>query len=46
MPLIKSMAGKNVSKNIKTELAAGKKPAQAAAIAYSVQREAKKKDRK
>lgn len=46
MPLIKSMAGKNVAKNIKTELAAGKKPSQAAAIAYSVQREAKKKARK
>lgn len=44
MPLLKSMAGKNVAKNIKTEMAAGKKPAQAAAIAYSVQREAKKKE--
>lgn len=46
MPLIKSMAGKNVAKNIKTELAAGKPQKQAVAIALNVQREAKKKARK
>lgn len=46
MPLIKSMAGKNVAKNIKTELAAGKPQRQAVAIALNVQREAKKKARK
>jgi hypothetical protein len=41
MPLIKSTSKKAVGKNIATEIRAGKKPAQAAAIAYSVQREAK-----
>jgi hypothetical protein len=42
MPLIKSTSKKAVGKNIATEIRAGRKPAQAAAIAYSVQREAKK----
>jgi hypothetical protein len=43
MPLIKSASKKTVGKNIATEIRAGKDPKQAAAIAYSVQREAKKK---
>jgi hypothetical protein len=43
MPLIKSTSKKAIGKNIATEIRSGKKPAQAAAIAYSVQREAKKK---
>jgi hypothetical protein len=43
MPLIKSTSKKAVGKNIATEIRAGKKPAQAAAIAYSVQRDAMKK---
>lgn len=43
MPLIKSLAGKAVSRNIKTELAAGKPQNQAVAIALNVQREAKKR---
>lgn len=46
MPLIKSTSKKAIGKNIATEIRAGKKPKQAAAIAYSVQREAKKKKRK
>jgi hypothetical protein len=44
MPLIKSPSKKAIGKNIATEIRAGKDPKQAAAIAYSVQREAKKKD--
>lgn len=43
MPLIKSASDKARSKNIGKEIAAGRSPAQAAAIAYSVQREAKAK---
>ena len=43
MPLIKSTSKKAIGKNIATEIRAGKPPKQAAAIAYSVQREAKKK---
>ena len=43
MPLVKSSSKKALGKNIATEIRSGKKPAQAAAIAYSVQREAKKK---
>lgn len=42
MPLIKSKSKKAIGKNIATEIKAGKPPKQAAAIAYSVQREAKK----
>jgi hypothetical protein len=42
MPLIKSKSKEALSKNIATEIRAGKPPKQAAAIAYSVQREAKK----
>ena len=43
MPLIKSSSNQARGKNIATEIRAGKDPKQAAAIAYSVQREAKKK---
>ena len=42
MPLIKSTSDKARSENIKKEIEAGKKPAQAEAIAYSEQREAEK----
>ena len=42
MPLIKSKSKEALSKNIATEIRSGKPPKQAAAIAYSVQREAKK----
>ena len=43
MPLVKSASPAAFRKNIAAEVKAGKKPAQAAAIAYSVQREAAKK---
>jgi len=43
MPLIKSSSDKARSKNIAAEIKAGKNPKVAAAIGYSVQREAKKK---
>lgn len=43
MPLVKSASKKAFKKNIKAEINSGKKQDQAAAIAYSVQREAKKK---
>lgn len=43
MPLKKSSSNKARSQNIATEIRAGKKPAQAEAIAYSVQRKAKAK---
>lgn len=46
MPLSKGSSEKSVEKNIKTEIAAGKKPDQAVAIAKSVQREAEKKGKK
>lgn len=46
MPLIKSTSKKAIGKNIATEIKAGRPPKQAAAIAYSVQREAKKKSPK
>lgn len=42
MPLIKRKSKEAFSKNIATEIRAGKPPKQAAAIAYSVQRSAKK----
>ena len=42
MPLIKSPSKKAREKNIEIEIAAGKKPKQAVAIGYSVQKEAKK----
>ena len=40
MPLVKSPSKAAFRKNISAEVKAGKKPAQAAAIAYSVQRKA------
>lgn len=40
MPLTKSSSNKARSKNIATEVKAGRKPAQAAAIAYNIQRKA------
>lgn len=43
MPLIKKPTEKAREKNIAAEIKAGKPPKQAVAIAYSVQREAKKK---
>lgn len=43
MPLTKSASKKAFSKNVKAEIAAGKPPKQAVAIAYSVKREAGKK---
>lgn len=43
MPLKKNKSNKVRSENIGMEIKAGKKPAQAEAIAYSVQRQAKKK---
>ncbi len=41
MPLIKSSSKQAFKKNIGKEIAAGKKPSQAVAIAYSVKRKAK-----
>ena len=43
MPLIKSPSKKARQKNIAKEIASGKDPKQAVAIAYSVQRKAKRK---
>jgi hypothetical protein len=40
MPLVKSKSKKAFKENLGKEIAAGKPPAQAAAIAYSVQRKA------
>ena len=42
MPLKKSTTPEAFRKNVKAEIASGKKPAQAVAIAYSVKREAAK----
>jgi hypothetical protein len=42
MPLVKSASKNAFRKNIKAEMASGKPPAQAAAIAYSVKRQAEK----
>jgi hypothetical protein len=39
MPLIQGSSGNALHENIATEVKAGKEPKQAAAIAYSVQRE-------
>lgn len=44
MPIIKSSSNKARSENIKTEIEAGKPPAQAAAIGYATQRAAKGQD--
>ena len=46
MPLKKSASKKARQENIKREIEAGKPPAQAVAIGYSVQRAAKKKGKK
>jgi hypothetical protein len=46
MPLIKSASAKAFKKNLGKEIGAGKPPAQAAAIAYSVQRKAEGKPAK
>ena len=43
MPLSKGASDKAREKNIRTEIKAGKKPAQAAAIAYAEQERAKAK---
>jgi hypothetical protein len=43
MPLKEGYSEKTISKNIGTEIGAGKAPKQAAAIAYSKARESKKK---
>lgn len=43
MPLVKSPSKKAFSKNVSTEMKSGKPQKQAVAIAYSVQREAKKR---
>lgn len=46
MPLEKSKSKKAFSKNIKTEMKAGKPQKQSVAIAYSEAKEAKKRDKK
>lgn len=46
MPLVKSSSKNAFRKNVKAEIAAGKPPKQAVAIAYSVKREAAKKGKK
>ena len=46
MPLKKGVSDKTRESNIKKEIAAGKPPKQAVAIAYSMQREAKKTESK
>jgi len=46
MPLTKSTTKQAFQSNVKAELSAGKKPAQAVAIAYSVQKAAKSKKTK
>jgi hypothetical protein len=46
MPLKKSTSKKAFTSNIKAEIAAGKPPKQAVAIAYSEKREAAKKKKK
>lgn len=43
MPLKKGYRPKTIAKNIKTEIKAGRPPAQAAAIAYETARRAKQK---
>ena len=46
MPLKKSKSDKTFKENIKTEIAAGKPPKQAVAIAYSEKKQANKKAKK
>lgn len=43
MPLKPGTSKKTIEKNIKTEIASGKPPKQAVAIAYSVAKKSKKK---
>jgi hypothetical protein len=43
MPLVKGKSKKVMSKNISTEMKAGKPQKQAVAIAYSIKRKSKKK---
>lgn len=43
MPLQKGSSKKAFQKNVRAEINAGKSPKQATAIAYSVQREARRK---
>lgn len=45
MPLIKSSSKKARQENIRREIKSGREPKQAVAIAYSVQRDAKKKSK-
>ena len=46
MPLVKSKSADAFRKNVKAEIARGKPPKQAVAIAYSTQRQAAKKGKK
>lgn len=46
MPLIKSKSKKAFQKNVETEIAAGKPPKQAVAIAYATKRSAGGRDTK
>jgi len=46
MPLIKGYSARSISKNIRTELKAGKPKKQAIAIALATARKAKKKRKK
>lgn len=46
MPLKKGKSKKVISQNIAAEIRSGKKPAQAAAIAYSVAGKSRKKTKK
>lgn len=46
MPLMKSTSKKAFAKNVRAEVAAGKPPKQAVAIAYAVKREAANKPKK
>ena len=45
MPLKRGYSKRTIKSNIATEIQSGKKPSQAAAIAYSVARKAKRKKR-
>ena len=46
MPLMKSNSKQAFQKNVKTEIAAGKPPKQAVAIAYATKKSATKKGKK
>jgi hypothetical protein len=45
MPLVKGKSKRAFQSNVKAEIAAGKKPSQAVAIAYSVKRRAASRKR-